>query len=188
MFFFTTSLTYPKSDMDISLTCLQVNVCSWNKFSLGRFMDVYWMTSSFSSSVEFTCKRENIPGHAMWSLKGLRPPVHRKLSVTTLFGSVTVIPGACSAWRMHSSLCMGELWEEPKLKVTFGFIVKKGTSQLSDFKLTVVPSLAMTSFSSMVFVVLVRKLSLSSWFFNRSCSVFREQKNNVNCTWSSRDI
>lgn len=35
----------------------------------------------------------------------MRPPVHRKLSVTATFGSVAVMPCASNACLMHSSLC-----------------------------------------------------------------------------------
>lgn len=51
------------------------------------------------------------PRQAMWSLRGLRPPVHRKLSVTATFGSVAVTPPVFNTWLMHSSLCSDRVSE-----------------------------------------------------------------------------
>lgn len=48
---------------------------------------------------------ETQPVHAIWSLSGWSPPVHRKLSVTASLGFLVVMPSACNAWLMHSVLC-----------------------------------------------------------------------------------
>lgn len=52
------------------------------------------------------------PRQAMGSLRGLRPPVHRKLSVTTAFGSDAVMPCVFNTWLMHSSLCSDKFVKE----------------------------------------------------------------------------
>lgn len=120
----------------------------------------------------------------MWSLWSMRPPVHRKLSVTATFGSFVVMPGAFRAFSMHIFLWIRlkkYIWIREK--GMFGLGEKgKQTNRLHGIKLTFSPSLANTSFSATKGSFFVRKLSRSRWFFNRSCSVNREYKTPVDKT------
>ena len=99
---FTIFLTYlrPDKDTDASLCfkllCVGVitliQACSWEKYRI----HVY------------TYIRGTIPLHAIWSLWGFRPPVHRKFSVTATCGSSVSMPSASSACLMHSPLCISK--------------------------------------------------------------------------------
>lgn len=63
-------------------------------------------TKSNRGSILHLCRWVHaVPVHAIWSLSGSSPPVHRKWLVTATSGLSVVMPSACNAWLMHSALC-----------------------------------------------------------------------------------
>lgn len=68
-------------------------------------VDVSGIKSNGGSIVRLCRWDHSVPVHAIWSLSGWSPPVHRKWSVTATSAFLVVMPGACNAWLMHCTLC-----------------------------------------------------------------------------------
>lgn len=80
---------------------------SWRRHLQSRLTDrnLSWCCWNQKTLVFSNLAVETQPVHAIWSLSGWRPPVHRKFGVTATSGVVVVMPSACNAWPMHSPLC-----------------------------------------------------------------------------------
>lgn len=115
------------------------------------------------------------PRQAMWSLRGLRPPVHRKWSVTATFGSVAVMPSAFNTWLMHSSLCRDRFVKETLTELSHGLQHQHHFVS----SLTLSWSFAKTCLGVMVRPVWVRNVSLSKLRFSRNCSVGGVRQNTL---------
>lgn len=68
-------------------------------------VDVSGIKSNRGSILRLCRWDHSVPVHAIWSLSGWSPPVHRKWSVTATSALLVVMPSACNAWLMHPVLC-----------------------------------------------------------------------------------